>query len=117
MFKLWGSNEVEQYEYLKVRVIVSVIIVVLGILAGIFIRPALGIVALTAYYWGAGFFRKFTGGVSLLAFLTQNIIFGTIIIVLFLVVGYLVGIIVLAAAIFRFIYLAVKSKQPGGLAG
>ncbi|MGN0578089.1 MAG: hypothetical protein ACI4J4_05675 [Ruminiclostridium sp.] len=95
--KLYGETEEIQFEFLKKRLIISAILL-----------PVFGI---AIYMWGWSFLKNWFGWATVGAIFTGNIVFGVVIIVLFLLVGALVGIVNLFMGIGRFIYLCVKRSQ------
>lgn len=101
--KLYGETEEMQLEYLSKKLKTTLMLSPL-ILLGV------GILIIF-YMWGWDFIRTYFGITSFFAFLSQNIILGVIIVIAFLLVGYILGFINLLLGILRFISLKSKRKE------
>ncbi|MGN1423751.1 MAG: hypothetical protein ACI4XA_10265 [Oscillospiraceae bacterium] len=116
LFRIWGDTEKAQYSYLKVRVIITLAmfgLLLISAISGIslFAFP----LVIMLYYWAWRYMKKFAGGAAFFAWLSQNIFIGVIIIMAYIFLGYIVGLLMFLIALFRFIYLLVKSRKAGGL--
>ena len=101
--KLYGETDEEQFEYLRKKLKTTLMLSPL-ILLGI------GVIIIF-YMWGWDFVRSYIGVTSLFALFSQNPIFGLIILLVFLFIGYLFGFINLLLGIIR--YFMLKSTQKG----
>lgn len=101
--KLYGETEKEQLEYLRKKLKTTLMLSPL-ILVGV------GILIIF-YLWGWDFIRAFFGFATFGALFSQNLVFGLIIMLAFLFIGYFFGFINLLIGILRFISLNSKEKE------
>lgn len=101
--KLYGETEEMQLEYLSKKLKTTLMLSPL-ILFGI------GILIIF-YMWGWDFIRSYSGIATFSALLSRNIALAVIIVIAFLLIGYLLGFINLLLGILRFISLKSKQKE------
>jgi len=115
--KLYGETETMQFKYLRWRVILSfadIILMVIGLLIDTQIGSIFGgLLAVIAWMWAWGFMRTWFGWTSFFAIFTGNLIFGILIFVLYITLGYILGLFGFLLGTGRFIYLAVKHFTRG----
>lgn len=113
--KMFGETELEQYNYLLKMVIISAVCIAISILLCILTGSAMGtsIIAVIALIWAWSFMKAWFGLTTFGALFTGNVIFGVIIFLLYIVVGYILGLIAMLIGIGRFIYLCVKRSKVG----
>lgn len=119
--KLFGETEEEQYHYLRPRLIalcVGVIFLLVGILFGKIYPPVgeiigqLGILICVICFliFGWSIMRGFLGFATVGALFSNNVVSGVVILALYIIVGYLGGIIVAVIGLCRFLLLLKKRK-------
>ncbi len=116
--KLFGETETMQLRYLQPRVIITAIdlvLILIGIIAksGGILELAGGIFAILALVWAWSFMKAWFGWTTFGAIFTGNIVFGVIIFLLYIIVGYLLGMVSFIIGTGRYIYLLVKRSQTG----
>lgn len=119
--KLFGETEEEQFMYLKPRLTalgIGVFILLVGFLLGLLGISfgetvgslGVGICIITLLIFGWTIMRGLLGFATVGALLSNNVVIGVVIFVLFLMVGYFGGFIVAAIGICRFLVLLKKRK-------
>ncbi|MGN1116027.1 MAG: hypothetical protein ACI4TH_05630 [Candidatus Ornithomonoglobus sp.] len=123
--KMFGGTETQQLKYLQIRVIITAITLGLMLIGGLLYLLGLdtvgsgiasaggGAFAIVTLVWAWSFLRAWFGWASFGALFTGNIIFGVVIMVLYLFIGYLLGLIAFLIGTGRYIYLMVKKHQTG----
>lgn len=115
--KLYGETEVMQFKYLRLRVIltfVDIVLMAIGLLIDTQIGSIFGgLLAIIALMWAWGFMRTWFGWTSFFAIFTGNIVFGVFIFLLYITLGYLLGLFNFMLGTGRFIYLTVKHFTKG----
>jgi len=119
--KLFGETDEQQFRYLKPRLIalgVGVALVLIGLLLimlGVSFGEAIGslgsgvcVIVLLIFGWAV--VRALSGFATVGALLTNNIIVGVVLLVVFLIVGYLAGVVVAFVGLCRFLVLLKKRK-------
>ena len=104
--RLFGSTEWDQMQYLKFRVPLTVICLVIAIVGEI-ITPGMSalIGAVFVFVWGWNATMVLFGIVSLSAIFSRNLVLAVILLVFYLLIAYIVGIIVSLLGISRYIFL------------
>lgn len=122
--EMFGGTEAQQLKYLQIRVILTGVCFAAMLIGGLLYLCGLdlgtglvstggGALAIMALVWAWSFMRAWFGWASLGALFTQNIILGVVIMVLYITIGYLLGLIAMLIGIGRYIYLMVKKHQQG----
>lgn len=124
MFKrLFGETEEIQLQYLKNRVIFTVIAVIIEILA--VLSELIGISTLTdilglvgsvlllimMFLWGFGAMKTLFGFGTIGAFFARNVVFGVVIFGFCFIASYFISIFVALLGVGRYIYLKVQLLQ------
>lgn len=122
MFKrLFGETEQEQLQYLHVRSIVTIIILVLLAVALLFsligvdsIAGAIGTVAtmgiaiIMLFVWGWPVLKRFFGITTMGAIFSGNVVIGIFLFMAYLMGAYFLGIVFAFIGTARYIYLRIK---------
>lgn len=119
--KLFGETEEEQFGYLKTRLIalgVGVVILLMGALLlclGIPFGETIGklgevICVIVLLIFGWCIMRGLLGFATLGALFSGNVVIGTVIFVVFIMIGYLGGLLVAVIGLCRFFVLLKKRK-------
>lgn len=113
--KMFGGTELEQYNYLLKMVILTAVSIIAAIVICLISGNASGtaIIAILALIWAWSFMKAWFGWTTFGALFTGNVIFGVIIFLLYIFVGYILGLIAMLIGIGRFIYLCVKRSKVG----
>ena len=119
--RLFGETKEEQYEFLKVRSVVSIGLIVLIAIAYILGMIGLGdfaagLVALASpvvaiiclFVWGMPVLKKFFGVTTVLAFFTRNVVGGLVIFLIYIFAAYFLGMLIGIIGVLRFLYLHFK---------
>lgn len=120
--KLFGETEEEQFNYLKTRLIalvVGVIVLLIGILlmkigvpfGGTIGEFGSGICVIVLLVFGWAIMRELFGYATIGALFSGNVAIGTVIFVVFILLGYLGGFVVAAIGLCRFFILLKKRKE------
>ena len=108
MFKrLFGETEAQQFQYLKVRVpltLLSIVLLVFGDIGGIF-------AGIMLFVWGWGAVKALCGIATIGAIFSGNVVFGVVIFVFYVIVAYLSGVFCALLGVGRYIYLLVKGAK------
>lgn len=115
--KLYGETEAIQFKYLRWRVILTFVDLVL-LLIGLLISEQVasvfgGGLVILVYMWAWGYMRTWFGWTTFGAIFTGNIMFGVIIFFLYFGLGYILGLLGFIVGTGRFIYLTVKHFTHG----
>lgn len=105
--RLFGETDEEQIAYLQKKVIITIVCAVLDIAVLIYAHGIL-FLGLCCYYWGWGFIRAYFGITTFGAIFSRNVVVGSLMIGVFLVLGWIVGAICMSLGVCRYIYLKVK---------
>ena len=112
MKKLFGETPQEQLKFLQPRLIITAAAFVISLIGLLFryeeIAAVIGAVFLM---WGWAYLKARFGFVSFAAFLSRNLMFAILILILFLVVGYLFGIVVFIMGLIQYIRLKTSGVQ------
>lgn len=123
--KLFGETETQQFNYLKPRIILVIICLAsllvggIGFLLNLRFLTTLGagiaetLYVVLALMFGWRFLKSLFGFATFGAIFSGNIIFGVIIMILYLLLSLLLGLVVLFLGIGRYIYLLVKRSNQG----
>ena len=111
--RLFGETEQEQMQYLQKRVFITAGCLMVDII-GLIIAGSGGLMGIMAYVWGWRTIRAFFGVATIGVVFSRNVVLGTVIFVVFLLLGGLVGMVNMFLGIGRFIYLKVKWAKQGG---
>lgn len=119
--KLFGSTEEIQIRYLQPRAIITVVslvaFVVLLISTGEAENIALIALAILAFVWGWSAVRGLFGVTSIGILFSRNVVFASILFVIYAVISYLFGIFVGIIGVGRYAYLILKNQKTGGKYG
>ena len=110
--RLFGNTPEEQLTYLQPRILLTALVIVVGLLAMLFGGSGDWIIVIAAYVVGMVIFRK-TGLGSLLSesFFSGNIAIGVVLFVVYLIVGYVIGLIMFLLGAVRYIQLRLMFKR------
>ncbi len=111
--RLFGETEADQLAYLERRVILSLALLAVGIVAGIIANIGGLFVVVVFYYWGWGALKAMFGFTALGVIFSRNVVLAVIFIVIFLLIGYLAGLVCFLLGTGRYIYLKVKQQKEG----
>lgn len=105
--KIFGGTAEEQFQFLNIRVIVSLVVLLIGALT----QPA--IIALMLYYWGWNGIKRWLGLAGLGTFFAfwGNLVVGVLVLIAFLLLGYIAGLGVFCLAVIRWVMLLVQGRK------
>lgn len=120
--KLFGETPEEQYRYLKPRLtaaVAAIIIILIGLLlellhldfGGAVIDIGTILVGIVMLVFGWAILRGVFGIASLAALFSNNVVLGVIIFVLYIMLGYIGGLIVAVIGLCRFLVLMKERKN------
>ena len=110
--KIFGGTEEQQLQFLKWRSWLTIIIFfACGILTelGVDFIGLYG--AIVLFVWGWGVVKNWFGFTSILALLSNNIMIGAILFVIYLVIAYFAGFLTSIIGIIRYFYLMAKLRN------
>lgn len=120
--KLFGETPEEQYRYLKSRLsaaAAAIIVILVGMLlellhldfGGAVVDIGTILLAIVMLVFGWAILRGYFGVASLGALFSNNVVLGVIIFVLYILLGYIVGLIVAVIGLSRFLVLMKERKN------
>lgn len=110
--RLFGSTINEQMNYLQPRVLITAPVIIFGFIAMAFGgESGSALIAIAAYVWGWTFLRNWFGFTTIGALFSGNIVIGVILFVVYLVVGYFIGLIIFLLGLIRYIHLLIITKK------
>ena len=110
--RLFGTTIDEQLNFLQPRVLITAPVIIFG-----FIAMAFGggtgsaVIAIAAYVWAWTFMKNWFGLTTLGALFSGNVVMGVILFVVYLVIGYVIGLITFVLGLIRYIQLVVTMKK------
>lgn len=111
--KLFGQTEEEQMAYIKKKLIITLVIIVVGTLVGIFgyNDAFVGGIGIAFYVWGWNAMRAIFGASVFAALFSRNIVIGVLILIAFMLVGYIAGIFCFSVGLCRFVQIIAKNHK------
>lgn len=109
--RLFGNTPEEQLTYLQPRILLTVLIIVVGLLAMLFGGSGDWIIVIAAYVWGWNFLKNWFGFTTIGAFFSGNIAIGVVLFVGYLIIGYVIGLIMFLLGAVRYIQLRLLFKR------
>ena len=107
MFKrLFGETDEEQLRFLQPRAIITLVSLVLC-----FFGPAAIIAVVMIFVWGWGVVKSLFGIASIGAIFSGNVVLGSAIFVLYILLSYIAGIVCAVLGTCRYVYLKIKSLK------
>lgn len=104
--KLFGETDDEQIHYLQIRVVITIISFALVFFFGT------GIFALVMLFvWGWNAVKALFGIATVGVIFSNNVVFGVVIFVFYIMLSYLIGVFCAALGIGRYIYLLIKRAR------
>ena len=111
--RLFGETEQEQLLYLKKKVAITAIFIIIDIIALIATGEA-GLSIIVVYVWGWGAMKALFGITAIGSVFSGNAVMAAIFIGVYILLGAVCGAICMLLGIARFIYLMVKLHQSKG---
>lgn len=110
--RIFGGSDAAQLQFLEMRSIITIVVVVFALVASIFVPEALALIAVVMLFiWGWNVVRNWFGITTLGAIFSGNVAIGVIIFLFYLIVAYLVGILFAFLGVGRWIYLKMKYRS------
>ena len=109
--KLFGNTKEEQLMYLQPRVLLTAPIIILGFIALALGSKGNAIIAIAAYVWAWTFLKNWFGLTTFGALFSGNILIGLILFVVYLVVGYFIGLFTFLLGLSRYIQLKISYRK------
>lgn len=103
--RLFGYTMDEQLMYLQPRVLLTAPVIILGFIAMAFGSSGSAIIAIAAYVWAWTFLKNWFGITTIGALFSGNVVIGVILFMVYLVIGYFIGLIVFLLGLIRYIQL------------
>lgn len=103
--KLFGYTMDEQLMYLQPRVLLTAPVIIFGFIAMAFGSSGSAIIAIAAYVWAWTFLKNWFGITTIGALFSGNVVIGVILFMVYLVIGYFIGLIVFLLGLIRYIQL------------
>ena len=112
--RLFGTSDAQQLQFLEVRSIATIVILVVSIIVSFFLPQALAAIgAVMLFVWGWPGLKKLFGITTIGALFFNNIVIGVVLFLLYIIAAYLAGVVVAFLGIGRWIYLKVKYSTEG----
>lgn len=109
--RLFGESDMDQLQYLEVRSIITIIVLVISTITSFFAPDALALVAVVMLFvWGWDVVKSLFGITAVGALFSGNVVVGVILFVLYLIIAYLAGVIFAFLGVGRWIYLKAKYR-------
>lgn len=102
---LFGYTMDEQLMYLQPRVLLTAPVIIIGFIAMVLGSSGSAIIAIAAYVWAWTFLKNWFGITTIGALFSGNVVVGVILVLVYLVIGYIVGIITFLLGLIRYIQL------------
>lgn len=109
--RLFGNTPEEQLTYLQPRILLTALIIVVGRLRCCLEAVVTGFIVIAAYVWGWNFLKNWFGFTTIGAFFSGNIAIGVVLFVVYLIVGYVIGLIMFLLGAVRYIQLRLMFKR------
>lgn len=110
--RIFGGSDAEQLQFLEMRSIITIAVVVFALVVSIFVPEALALIAVVMLFiWGWNVVKNWFGITTLGAIFSGNVVIGVIIFLFYLIVAYLVGILFAFLGVGRWIYLKMKYRS------
>lgn len=110
--RIFGGSDAEQLQFLEVRSIITIVVMVIAIFASFFNSEALALIAVVMLFiWGWNVIKNWFGITTMGAIFSGNVAIGVIIFMFYLIVAYLVGIVFAFLGVGRWIYLKLKYRN------
>ena len=106
--KLFGETEDEQLAFLEKKLLITLVIAVVSLIAELIFSGAGGIIVVAFVMWGWYGVRPFLGVASFGAIFSKNPIVWVLILFALLTVGYFAGIVAFVVALARYIQLKTR---------
>lgn len=103
--RLFGNTLEEQLMYLQTRVLLTVLVIIIGLIAMAFGSSGSAIIVIAAYVWGWAFMKNWFGITAIGALFSGNVLIGVILFMAYLVIGYFIGLIIFVLGLARYIQL------------
>lgn len=103
--RLFGYTVEEQLGYLQSRLFFIVLAVIIAFILALIGGNGSIALVLAAYMWGWGFMRNWFGITTIGAIFSGNLVIGFIIVFIYLIVGYFLGLITFVIGLIRYIQL------------
>ena len=111
--RLFGETEFEQLAYLKKKVILTAVFLVIDLVL-LIVTGGGGVSAIIIYVWGWGAMKALFGITAVGSIFSGNPVMAAVFIVAYAFIGAIFGFFCMFLGIGRFIYLLVKVKQNKG---
>ena len=110
--RIFGGSDAEQLQFLEIRSIITIVVMVIAIIASFFNSEALALIAVVMLFiWGWNVTKNWFGITTMGALFSGNVAIGVIIFMFYLIVAYLVGIVFAFLGVGRWIYLKMKYRN------
>lgn len=110
--RIFGGSDAEQLQFLEMRSIITIAVVIIALVASVFVPEALSLIAVVMLFiWGWNVIKNWFGITTLSAIFSGNVVIGVIIFLFYLIVAYLVGILFAFLGVGRWIYLKMKYRN------
>lgn len=110
--RIFGGSDAEQLQFLEMRSIITIAVVIVALVASVFVPEALSLIAVVMLFiWGWNVIKNWFGITTLSAIFSGNVVIGVIIFLFYLIVAYLVGILFAFLGVGRWIYLKMKYRN------
>lgn len=110
--RIFGGSDAEQLQFLEMRSIITIAVVIIALVASVFVPEALSLIAVVMLFiWGWNVIKSWFGITTLSAIFSGNVVIGVIIFLFYLIVAYLVGILFAFLGVGRWIYLKMKYRN------
>lgn len=107
MRRLFGNTLEEQHRFLKYRIWISVIVVVIGLATMYKSFTGSVVIALVSYVWAWTFLKRWFGITTISAILSRNIIIAVLMYGAYLGVGYIIGLFTFMVGVIRYIQIRI----------
>lgn len=111
--RLFGETESEQLAYLKKKIIITVVFLVIDIVL-MLVKGEAGVSVILVYIWGWGAMKALFGITAVGSIFSGNPVMAAVFIVAYALIGAIFGFFCMLLGIGRFIYLMVKARQYKG---
>lgn len=110
--RLFGASNEEQFQFLKSRMIITVALAVISAIGYLITKNSSFsiLIAIAFYIWGWQALKSMFGVTTIGAIFSGNFIAGVMIFILYLLVGYVAGMVIFIIGLCRFIQLFMSHK-------
>ena len=106
--KLFGSTKEEQLDYLQSRILLTILVFIISaVIMSFSSTTGNAVIAIVAYVWAWSFLKNWAGITTLGAIFSGNLAIGVIIFMVYLVIGYVIGLMTFSLGLIRYIQLKV----------